>query len=75
MNWLDVTALILVVIGALNWGLVGAFGFNLVSAIFGTGAIARIIYVIVGLAGLFTVWTAIKAGGEAKRVHRPARAL
>jgi uncharacterized membrane protein YuzA (DUF378 family) len=51
-------ALVLTIIGAINWGLVGFFNFNLVDAIFGggareqTSAISRVIYAIVGLAGL-----------------------
>jgi len=41
------------IIGALNWGLVGLFGYNLVDAIFGVGSVAsRAIYVLVGLSGL-----------------------
>jgi hypothetical protein len=49
--------LILVVIGALNWGLVGFFNFNLVSAIFGErSAASRVVYVLVGLAGLVTLF-------------------
>ena len=58
------TALILSIIGALNWGLIGFFNFNLVDAIFGGGAhettstLSRIIYVIVGLAGLALVFLA-----------------
>lgn len=44
---------VLVIIGALNWGLVGAFQYNLVDSIFGMGStVARIVYVLVGLAGL-----------------------
>lgn len=51
---LDCTALIITVIGALNWGLVGLFRFNLVSWIFGDMSwISRIIYVIVGICGLY----------------------
>lgn len=43
----------LLIIGAINWGLVGAFDFNLVDYIFGVGSVvARIIYIVVGLAGL-----------------------
>jgi uncharacterized protein len=42
----------LVVIGALNWGLVGLFDVNLVEEIFGTGTVADVVYVIVGIAGL-----------------------
>jgi uncharacterized membrane protein YuzA (DUF378 family) len=47
--------LALVVAGALNWGLVGLFEFNLVEEIFGTGTVADVIYVIVGVAGLMMV--------------------
>ena len=51
---LDYTALIISVIGALNWGLIGLFKFNLVSWIFGDMSwITRIIYVIVGICGLY----------------------
>jgi uncharacterized protein len=44
--------LALVVVGALNWLLVGLFEWNLVTEIFGTGTVTDVIYVIVGLAGL-----------------------
>jgi uncharacterized protein len=47
--------LALVVAGALNWGLVGLFEFNLVEEIFGAGTVADVIYVIVGVAGLMMV--------------------
>jgi uncharacterized membrane protein YuzA (DUF378 family) len=47
--------LALVVVGALNWGLVGLFDWNLVTEIFGTGTVTDVIYVIVGVAGLVMV--------------------
>jgi uncharacterized protein len=47
--------LALVVVGALNWGLVGLFDFNLVTEIFGTGTVVDVIYTIVGIAGLMMV--------------------
>ena len=51
---LDFLVLLLVVIGGLNWGLVGLFDFDLVAAIFGTMSIAaRIVYVIVGVAAIY----------------------
>jgi uncharacterized membrane protein YuzA (DUF378 family) len=54
MKTLDVLAAVLVVVGALNWGLVGAFNFDLVATLFGEGAmLSRLVYVLVGLAGLF----------------------
>ena len=50
-NWV---ALILLVVGGLNWGLVGLFEFDLVAAIFGEMSIlSRIIYVLVGLAAIY----------------------
>lgn len=50
-------ALILVIIGALNWGLIGAFGVDFLGNIFGGTyeVISRIIYFIVGLAGLYLI--------------------
>ncbi len=53
MKALDFTALTLVIVGAINWGLIGFFKFDLISTIFGgeTSIISRIIYAIVGLAG------------------------
>lgn len=54
---MDIAALILMVIGALNWGLVGVFQFDVVAALFGgmDGTFARIIYSLVGLAGLWGI--------------------
>lgn len=56
MKLVHYVALTLVIIGALNWLLVGAFEFNLVDAIFGVSSIlSRIIYVLVGVAGLWSI--------------------
>lgn len=56
MKVIDTIALILVIIGAINWGLIGFFNFNLVDAIFGVmSAISRIIYILVGLSGLWSI--------------------
>ncbi len=54
---MDTFSLILIVIGALNWGLVGIFQFDLVAAIFGgmSGVVSRIIYTLVGLAGIWGI--------------------
>jgi hypothetical protein len=52
-------ATVLVIIGALNWGLVGLFNFNLVGALFGRFEwLTRAIYVLVGLAGLYEIYFA-----------------
>jgi uncharacterized protein len=57
------TALTLIIVGALNWLLVGIFQFDLVAAIFGgqAGAFSRIIYVIIGIAGIwaFAFWNRV----------------
>ena len=56
MKALNGIALTLVIIGAINWLLVGLFKFNLVDAIFGSlSVLTRIIYIIVGIAGLWSI--------------------
>jgi len=56
-NTLDWVAIILLIVGALNWLLIGLFSFNLVEMIFGTmSLISRIIYVVVGLGGLYAIF-------------------
>jgi uncharacterized membrane protein YuzA (DUF378 family) len=63
LSALDWIALILLVVGGLNWLLVGLFGFDLVAAIFGDmSAVARIIYVIVGLCAIYTLIISTKLG-------------
>ncbi len=58
MKYLKYTAYVLVLIGALNWGLVGLFGFDLVAAIFGDMTVlSRIIYSLVGLSAIITALT------------------
>jgi uncharacterized membrane protein YuzA (DUF378 family) len=54
MKALKIIALILVIVGGLNWGLVGLFDFDLVAAIFGEmSAVSRIVYVLVGLSAIY----------------------
>ena len=56
LNALDWIALILIIIGGLNWGLVGIFNFDLVAAIFGAMSIlSRIVYILVGLSALYVL--------------------
>lgn len=53
MNILKYTVMILILVGALNWGLVGLFGFDLVRFLFGDMTIiSRIIYIIIGLCAI-----------------------
>ena len=56
MKIIDTIALVLVIIGAIVWGLIGLFNFNLVEMIFGNMTIiSRIIYVLVGISGLWAI--------------------
>ena len=58
MKTLHVISLVLVIVGALNWGLVGLFDFNLVAALFGEeAALTNLVYVVVALAGLAVIFT------------------
>ena len=61
MKLIDKIALVLIIIGAINWGLIGIFKFNLVEMIFGDMTIwARIIYTLVGIAGLWGIKIAVE---------------
>ena len=56
MKIIDKIALILIIIGAINWGLIGLFRFNLVELLFGDMTIlARIVYSLVGISGLWGI--------------------
>ncbi len=56
MKIIDKIALVLIIIGAINWGLIGFFNFNLVETIFGNMTmITRIIYALVGISGLWAI--------------------
>ncbi len=68
---MDKVALLLVVIGALNWGLIGLFGFDLVATISMTSfgdlnLMSRIIYSLVGLAGLYSISLLFRDENEVK---------
>ncbi len=70
MKVTTIIAFILVIIGAIVWGLVGIFDFNLVAMIFGSGAeavVSRIIYSLVGISGLWLIFYSL--------VYRPFRAI
>ena len=65
MKYLDCTALTIAIIGALNWGLIGLFNFNLVSFLFGDMSwLSRIIYILVGLCGLYLVTFYMRLSGD-----------
>ena len=56
MKTIDTIALALIIIGAINWGLIGLFNFNLVDTLFGIGsALSRIVYTLVGISGLWAI--------------------
>lgn len=55
MKQVSLLALILVTVGAINWGLVGLFGIDLVAQLFGASIIAKIVYILVGVAGVYHV--------------------
>lgn len=61
---LNTIAMVLVVVGGLNWGLVGAFDFNLVSTILGEGGIANIVYILVGLSAILVAVNSMKGSGS-----------
>jgi uncharacterized protein len=72
MKALTIVTLVLLIVGGLNWGLVGLFGFDLVAAIFGAGsALSRIVYVLVGLSALWQIGPLMAAvrGEPAKVPH------
>ena len=56
MKIIDKIALVLIIIGAINWGLIGFFKFDLVATIFGEmSVLSRIIYTLVGISGLWGI--------------------
>jgi uncharacterized membrane protein YuzA (DUF378 family) len=78
MRKLEVVAMTLVIVGALNWGLVAIAEFDLVAWLFGndfgeTSAITRIVYGLVGIAGVYGAASLLGAKG-AGREHRVAPA-
>ena len=66
-KYLDCIALTIAIIGAVNWGLIGFFSFDLVAFIFGSMSwISRIIYVLVGISGLYLLTFYMYAGGTSQ---------
>lgn len=58
MKILTMIAWVLLIIGGLNWGLVGAVDTDLVAKIFGAGSmISRLIYILIGLSGIYGIYT------------------
>ncbi len=66
LNAFDWVALVLVVVGGLNWGLVGLFKFDLVATIFGDmSALSRIVYALVGLSAVYVAVALAQLGRKA----------
>jgi uncharacterized membrane protein YuzA (DUF378 family) len=65
LHWI---ALVLVIVGAVNWGLVGLFQFDLVAALFGgqAGPVSRVVYSLVGVAGVVVALTSLAMGAESR---------
>ena len=60
VDWL---ALVLMIVGGINWGLIGAFDFDLVASLFGVlSPLSRIVYILVGIAALYGIVLAIRLG-------------
>ena len=63
VNSLDGIAEALIIVGGINWGLVGFFNYNLVDAVFGFGSTAsRVIYALVGLSAVYMIYASLKIG-------------
>ncbi len=61
MEIIDKIALVLVIIGALNWGLIGLFSFDLVATLFGEmSVLSRIVYTLVGISGIWSIKMLLK---------------
>jgi len=67
INALDWVAMVLLIIGGLNWGAVGLLNVDVVAAVFGTQTpLSRIIYVLVGLSALYSIYTTSKIAARKK---------
>ncbi len=60
MSVLGWIAYVLVIVGAVNWGLFGAFGLDLVKSVLGEAMLAKTVYVLVGLSGVYMIFAAMK---------------
>jgi uncharacterized membrane protein YuzA (DUF378 family) len=72
MEWVELIATLLLIIGGLNWGLIGIAGFNLVEAIFGASIITRVIYILVGLSSLWALWHWVQESSGGAGMSPPA---
>ncbi len=70
MRAINIVTLLLLIVGGLNWGLVGAFQFDLVAAIFGgqDSVLSRIVYILVGLSALWQLIPLFRSFSEGERL-------
>lgn len=73
MNALNTITLILVIIGGINWGLIGLFQFDLVAALFGgqDAMLSRIVYILVGLSALWQIYPLVTGTERRTNSTRP----
>ncbi|MCR6686171.1 DUF378 domain-containing protein [Pseudoxanthomonas sp.] len=76
MKALNIITLVLVIIGGINWGLVGVADLDLVAALFGgqDALLARVVYAVVGLSALWQIMPLLRAGAAGRaqaEAHRP----
>lgn len=69
-NTWDWVSMVLLIIGGLNWGLVGVFDFNLVAALFGEmSLLSRIVYVLVGISAIYLAIEAVRWGSKKSAIE------
>lgn len=74
MKLLNILTLVLVIVGGLNWGLVGLFDVDLVAAIFGSGSLlARLVYILVGLSAVWQLVPLFSAMGSGEVAAQQGR--
>lgn len=60
MKWYDWLSVTLLTVGGINWAFYGLWNFNLVVAIFGVGFLAKLVYALIGLSGVYSLVTFLK---------------
>ncbi|HYD33222.1 MAG TPA: DUF378 domain-containing protein [Methylophilaceae bacterium] len=60
LNAVDWLAMVLLIVGGINWGLIGLFGFDLVVALFGESRLSGMVYTLVGISALWCIYTCTK---------------
>ena len=66
MKNFELLATLLILIGGLNWGLVGAFNYNLITSLLGDGTMTKVVYGLVGVCALYQMMQFMKARMTAK---------